>query len=160
MSEKVNNQYLSKTQLSEKLKCARENRETQRKSEFYFHSKYHRISSRKKKLHTLIYEQAHRGDISAICNSLHSAYEGGHLSAKENTVTFVKTICNNLDKKVQGKRYDTYTQEVFEALTIIGGPRRQYKKASDEKKQNYLHSRGHSKTSKPYQICVHFPYER
>lgn len=82
-----------------------------------------RCKASKQRLVDKIKKSAQRGDISAICENLHRAYEKGCLQGKSRTIKFIKSITQNIQKEPKGRRYDTYTKQLYEALKILGGPR-------------------------------------
>lgn len=97
--------------------------ECERKQNFYIKSKFNLVSSLKKKLSDVIFEQSNRGDVSAICSSLHKAYSNGLLNEKSKLLMFIKTIASNATKQPKGRRYDKFTEMLYQGMRIVGGPR-------------------------------------
>lgn len=122
-SSTVNNRYLSQEQLHTKLKSYKQDKDHQRKTQYYMRQNLQGVEKKLKSLSDVIKEQSSRGDVSAICSNLNKAYENGQLTDKTNTVKFLKTIASNMIHKPQGRRYDSFTKDLYEAIRIVGGPR-------------------------------------
>ncbi len=80
-----------------------------------------RLRASKVKLSERLVEQAKRGDVSAIIESLNAAYEKGLLSGKSKLLKFIKDMAKNFTQK--SPRYGEFTKQIYCAIRAIGGPR-------------------------------------
>ena len=68
-------------------------------------------------------EHALRGDTKGLSKTLKIAYDRGHLSDKKNTLSFLKNMIENINRKAKGKRYSSFTKSLYEVVKIWGGNR-------------------------------------
>ena len=80
-----------------------------------------RLRASKQKLTDKLGQNAKRGDVSAIVYNLNTAYENGLLHGKSKLLKFISNVSKNLNHK--SPRYNKFTQQLYESLRIIGGPR-------------------------------------
>jgi hypothetical protein len=119
----VNNKYLNEKKVQSKLKRLRKTCKTQRLIIYRMALKLARSRAVNRKLTSKMRENCKRGDVSAICENLHRAYNKGCLTGKSKTLQFLKDISSNISKSGKGHRYGTFSRELFEAVRIVGGPR-------------------------------------
>ncbi len=119
----TNNKYLSAAKVKTKLEVMRQKLKRQRLINFRLAQMLARSQSRKRTLVQKIRSESQRGDVSAIVENLHRAYSKGCLNGKSNTLKFLKDITANMTRCTHGKKYNTVTKSLYEALRIIGGPR-------------------------------------
>ena len=68
-------------------------------------------------------EHARRGDISALTDSLHKAYDSGKINSSSNTLKFFCNIADNMRKESNGRRQNTFSEKFYKVLRIWGGKR-------------------------------------
>ena len=68
-------------------------------------------------------EHAVKGDTKGLSRTLKIAFDTGLLSDKKNTLTFMRNMLKNINKKAKGKRYLSFTKSFYEVVKIWGGKR-------------------------------------
>ena len=119
----INNRYLKSEKKQEKFAMLRKKMRQQRLIIKRLSIKLSRSQKYKEKLKDRIKENSARGDISGICKNLHQAYDNGSLSGKTRVITFIKNISQNIAKDPRGRRHNEYTKHLYDAVSILGGPR-------------------------------------
>ena len=118
-----NNKYLPAASKIKKLNSLRSQNNTLRLHTHRLAMLLSRTKTRKRKLAVKLSEMAQRGDVSAIIENLNRSYEKGCLNGKSLVLKFMRDITENLRRKANGKRYNEASKNMYEALSIIGGPR-------------------------------------
>ena len=116
-----NNKFLSNVQNMAKLKHYRKLYASQTVKILGLSKQNARLRASKQKLTQKLGQNAKRGDVSAIVYNLNTAFENGLLHGKSKLLKFISNVSKNLNQK--SPRYNKFTQQLYESLRIIGGPR-------------------------------------
>mgnify|MGYP001795138430 FL=1 len=119
----TNDKYLSRRHLLSRIKKLRKQYAWSHKKVMILHTSFNEVKRQKTKLSHLIAEATTREDTKSIVYNLRNAYKKGYLSDKSTVLQLVRNVTANLNRKGHGKRYDSLTEQFYEALLIIGGPR-------------------------------------
>ena len=82
-----------------------------------------RNTAKLKKVTDIGSECALRGDTKGTLKTLKIAYDCGLLSNKKSTVSFLRNMIENVNRKPKGKRYSLFTKSLYEVVKIWGGSR-------------------------------------
>ena len=115
--------YLTKTEQKNKLTRLEPLVDTSQFNEVRIKKDIKQIRQRKVKMTDVFKESVNSADVLSIVSNLKLADDQGLLDKKENVITFLRTITENLKKSPKGKRYDEFTKELYHCLSVIGGPR-------------------------------------
>ena len=122
-SETTKYAYLSRDEVLNKLKEAKEQISCFRSKVFLLGSNLARLRQKASSLRDTVKEFSRRGDIKAISYNVAKAFDEGKLKEKQGLVDILSTISRNLRKKKEGKRYSSSTKDFYEVLLTMGGPR-------------------------------------
>ena len=120
---KTNNRYLRSDKKGAKLTLMRKSLKRQRLIIKRLSFKVCCARCYREKLKDKIKENSARGDVSAICKNFQQAYDNGSLAGKSKVITFVKTVSQNIVRDPKGRRHSAFTKHLYNALSILGGPR-------------------------------------
>ena len=115
------NKFLSNIQKVGKLKHYRKFHASQTVKSFRLSKQNARLRASKQKLTDKLGQNAKQDDVSAIVCNLNTAYKNGILHGKSKLLKFISNVSKDLNQK--SPRYNEVTQQLYESLRIIGGPR-------------------------------------
>ena len=118
---KCNNKHLGKRSMRDNLKSYGYRTSKQRLVNFRLRIKLARLAVSRRSTKEKAAERARRGDIHAITESLHRAYDKGLITSLDNTVTFMRTVAENLKRDSHGHRQSSFSEKVYEVVRIWGG---------------------------------------
>ena len=120
---KCNDKHLSARAMRTKLKVYRHRHRKLEVVNFRLKVKLARQTLNKRSTKEKTAERARRGDIHAITESLHRAYDKGLITSSNNTIVFMRTVAENLRKKSKGQRQSDFSEKFYEVVRIWGGKR-------------------------------------
>ena len=119
----IRNDFLSPSEMQQKLKEQREKLDDKDSQLFFLKSKNLRLRMRKHTLEENLAEFARRGSMKAICHNLEKAAENGYLKDRNTLVGVSQTVSRNLYVEKNGRRYQSSFKLFLEVLLLWGGPR-------------------------------------